>query len=156
MVKNQLQAYGLFSTLYKKLTINVRQGIDKLECVMSELEENLQNAKVLLEADKADEARLALLDILHKEPDNPTALLMLAGAYFYAQMYEEAELVYKRLIEAEPGSGMLSIAMFNTLWKLDRHEEAFSEIRRFISKADKVQERETLETYAKIIKTISA
>lgn len=122
---------------------------------MSDTKENLQNAKVMIEAGEVETARITLLEILKDEPNNSAALLMLAGAYFYAQMYAEAELVYKRLLEAEPGSGMLSIAMFNTLWKLERHADAAEEIRRFIAVADKVQERETIERYAEIVKTIA-
>jgi tetratricopeptide (TPR) repeat protein len=80
---------------------------------------------------------------------------MLGGAYFYEKKYAEAEMVYERLIISEPGSGMLSIALFNSLWKQGRHEEAADEIRRFISVADKVQERDTLEKYAEISKAIS-
>lgn len=64
-------------------------------------------------------------------------------------------MVYERLILAEPGSGVLSIALFNSLWKQGRYEEAAEEIRRFISVADKVQERETLEKYAEISKAIA-
>ncbi|MDH5184937.1 MAG: hypothetical protein OEX12_13725 [Gammaproteobacteria bacterium] len=123
---------------------------------MSDIEEKLQHARALLEADSGEAARIALLEILKIEPNNPAALLMLAGAYFYAQMYAEAEMVYERLVLAEPGSGMLSIALFNSLWKQGRLEDAADEIRRFISAADPVEERETLERYAEIIKTIAA
>ncbi len=122
---------------------------------MSDIEERLKNAKALLEAGKGDAARIILLELLKEDADNTTALLMLGGAYFYEKKYAEAEMVYERLILAEPGSGMLSIALFNCLWNQGRYEEAAEEIRRFILVADKVQERETLEKYVEISRTIS-
>ncbi|VAX12382.1 hypothetical protein MNBD_GAMMA24-1248 [hydrothermal vent metagenome] len=122
---------------------------------MNDIEERLKNAKALLEADKNEAARILLLEILKNDPDNTTALLMLGGAYFYDKKYAEAEMVYQRLIMVKPGSGMLSIALFNSLWNQGRYEEAADEIRRFIQIADKVHERETLEKYAEISKTIA-
>ena len=122
---------------------------------MSDIEERLQNAKTLLESGQGEEARLALLEILKEDGKNPTALLMLGGVYFYEKKYAEAELVYERLLQAEPGSGMLSIALFNVLWKQGRHAEAAEEIRRFIAEADPVKERATIEQYAEISKAIA-
>lgn len=122
---------------------------------MSGSEEKLKQAKTLLETGNTVEGRMTLLELLKSEPNNAAALLMLGGVYFYEKMYTEAEMVYEKLILAEPGSGMLSIALFNCLWKQGRHAEAAEEIRRFISVADKVQERETIEKYAELAKTIS-
>ncbi len=122
---------------------------------MNDIEERLKNAKVLLEADKGEAARIVLLELLKDDPDNTTALLMLGGTYFYEKKFAEAEMVYQRLILAEPGSGMLSIALFNSLWNQGRHEEAVEEIRRFILVADKVQERETLERYVEISNSLA-
>ncbi len=122
---------------------------------MSDIEERLNKAKTLLESGKGEEARITLLEILKEDPKHPTALLMLGGAYFYEKKYAEAEMVYERLIQAEPGSGMLSIALFNTLWKQGRHEEAAAEIHRFISVADREQEIETIRQYAEISKAIA-
>jgi len=122
---------------------------------MTDIETRLKKAKTLLEAGLGEDARLLLLEILKENPDNMTALLILGGVYFYEEKYAEAEMVYERLVLAEPGSGMLSIALFNSLWKQGRYEEAGEEIRRFIAVADKVQERETIEKYATLSKTIA-
>lgn len=122
---------------------------------MHDSEEQLKQAKALLEAGNNEPARLRLLEVLRREPDNITALLMLGGVYFHEQKYAEAEMVYERLVLAEPGSGILSIALFNCLWKQGRYEEAAEEIRRFIAVADREQERETLERYAVISKAIA-
>jgi predicted Zn-dependent protease len=123
--------------------------------VMSDFEEKLKRAKALLESGNSEEARITLLELLKEDPKNPTALLILGGAYFYEKMYAEAEMVYERLLQTEPGSGMVSIALFNSLWKQGRHDEAADEIRRFISMADPVTERETLLRYAEISRAIA-
>lgn len=122
---------------------------------MSTTEDKLKNAKDLLEAGNSEAGRMVLLELLKDEPNNTTALLMLGGVYFYEKKYAEAEMVYERLILAEPGSGLLSTALFNSLWQQGRHDEAVEEIRRFISVADKVQERATLENYAEVIKNLT-
>ena len=123
---------------------------------MSDTERRLAEAKALLEGGSSEAARLLLLQLLQGEPNHPTALLMLGGAYFYEKKYAEAQLAYERLIELEPGSGMLSIALFNTLWKQGKHDEAAAEIARFIQVADPHRERGTLEQYADISAAIAA
>ncbi|MDH5436206.1 MAG: hypothetical protein OEX83_05545 [Gammaproteobacteria bacterium] len=125
------------------------------EHVMNDIEERLKKAKTLLEAGLGEDARMILLEVLTEDPNNLTAMLILGGVYFYEEKYPEAEMIYERLILAEPGVGMLSIALFNTLWKQGRFEEAADEIRRFISIADTVQERETIAKYAEISKNIA-
>ena len=122
---------------------------------MSTIEEKLKNAKELLEAGNTEQGRMVLLELLKDEPHNATALLILGGVYFSEKKYAEAEMVYERLILAEPGSGLLSTALFNTLWQQGRHDEAAEEIRRFIAVADKAAERETIAKYAELIKTIT-
>ncbi len=122
---------------------------------MSNTEKRLEEARGLLESGNSEQARIALLQLLKEDHNNPTALLMLGGAYFYEKKYAEAQLAYERLIQAEPGSGMLSIALFNTLWRQGKHDEAAAEIRRFILAADAQQERATLEQYAAISKAIA-
>lgn len=122
---------------------------------MSTTEQRLKNARALLEAGNTEQGRLVLLELLKDEPDNTTALLILGGVYFTEKKYTESEMVYERLILAEPGSGLLSTALFNSLWQQGRHEEAADEIRRFISAADKDQERVTLEKYAEVLKKLA-
>ena len=122
---------------------------------MNTTEDKLKNAKDLLEAGNNEAGRMVLLELLKDDPNNATALLMLGGVYFYEKKYTEAEMVYERLILAEPGSGLLSTALFNSLWQQGRYDEAAEEIRRFISVADKVQERATLENYAEVIKKLA-
>jgi len=117
------------------------------------IEQALHNARSLTEAGQHDDARLCLLEALKDDPNNATALIMLGGAYFSMQRYSEAEMVFERLIIMEPGRGDFSIALFNTLWKMDRKEEALEEIKRFMLHADKNAESSTIEQYMKIIES---
>jgi len=115
-------------------------------------EQTLKRARELTEADRHEDARLCLLELLKDEPNNETALIMLGGAYFALAKYSEAEMVFERLILMEPGRGQFSIALFNTLWHQGRYEEAMEEIKRFMEHADKEAEKETIEQYMAIIK----
>ena len=122
---------------------------------MSDKGKSLEQARSLVEAGKNDEARFCLLESLKEDPDNHAALLMLGGSYFTEEKYSEAEMAFERLILMEPGEGKFSIALFNTLWKSDRTEEALEEIKRFMSTADPVKEKETFDQYMKITNSIA-
>ena len=123
---------------------------------MEMIKKHLRQARASLETGQNESARLALLSILQIAPNHPTALLMLGGVYFHEHKYAEAEMAYARLISAEPGSGILSIALFNCLWNQRRHADALAEIRRFIAVADRIAEHATLAQYAEIIKGLAA
>lgn len=122
-----------------------------------QLDANLILSQARAHADNGDheQARLLLLELLKEQSDNQPALIMLGGDYYEAKMYGEAELVFDRLITMNPGTGEYSIALFNCLWKQGRHQEAAEEIRRFITVADPVAERATLEQYAALSKAIA-
>ena len=122
---------------------------------MSDKEKSLEQARLFVESGKNDEARFCLLESLKEDPDNHAALLMLGGSYFVDEKYSEAEMVFERLILMEPGEGKFSIALFNTLWKSDRTEEALEEIKRFMSTADSVKEKEAFDQYMEITNTIA-
>jgi len=122
---------------------------------LSDKEKSLEQARLFVESGKNDDARFCLLESLKEDPDNHAALLMLGGSYFVDEKYSEAEMVFERLILMEPGEGKFSIALFNTLWKSDRTEEALEEIKRFMSTADSVKEKETFDQYMEITNTIA-
>jgi len=120
-----------------------------------DIEKELNQARSFDEAGKNEEARMCLLELLKEDPDNHAALLMLGGSYFVDEKYPEAEMVFERLILMEPGDGKFSIALFNTLWKSDRTEEALEEVKRFMTTADPVEEKETFEQYMEITNSIA-
>ncbi len=121
----------------------------------SEIEKKLKLARSFDEAGKDEEARMCLLELLKEDPNNHAALLMLGGSYFVKGKYSESEMVFERLILMEPGEGKFSIALFNTLWKTGRTEEALEEIRRFMSNADREKEKATIDQYVKITNSIA-
>ena len=116
----------------------------------SDIEKGLDQARLLDEAGKNEEAQMCLLELLKEDPNNYAALLMLGGSYFVEGKYTESEMVFERLILMGPGEGKFSIALFNTLWKSGRTEEALEEIRRFMSNTDGVKEKSTIGQYMKI------
>ena len=122
---------------------------------MSDKEKSLEQARLFVESNKNDEARFCLLESLKEDPDNHAALLILGGSYFVDEKYSEAEMVFERLILMKPGDGKLSIALFNTLWKSDRTEEALEEIKRFMLTADSVNEKETFDKYTDSMNSIA-
>lgn len=117
-------------------------------------EQNLHKARRLSEAGHHEQSRMALLEILKDEPDNTAALMMLGGSYFTGEKYAEAEMVFERMVLLAPTTGQVSIALFNTLWKLERFEEALEEIKRFMKQADPVIEKETFDQYAEITRSL--
>jgi tetratricopeptide (TPR) repeat protein len=122
---------------------------------LSEKEKSLEQARLLAEAGKNEDARMCLLELLKEDPNNHAALLMLGGSYFIEEKYSEAEMVFERLILMGSGEGKFSIALFNTLWKSGRTEEALEEIKRFMSAADPVKEKETFDQYMEITNSIA-
>lgn len=117
-------------------------------------EQSLARARQLIEAGNNDKARILLLELLQSEPDNQAALLILGGSYFACGRFDDAEMVFERLVLLSPGSGRISIALFNTLWKLERQQEALEEIKRFMRTADRDSEAETFEQYQAIVNAI--
>lgn len=123
---------------------------------MSEnFEQKLHNARSLSEAGQHEDARMCLLEALKEEPNSKSALIMLGGAYFAMEKYSEAEMVFERLVLMEPGTGRYSIALFNSLWNMDRREEALEEIKRFMACADQEKEADTIAQYLAITDKIS-
>ena len=118
-------------------------------------EQKLRRARQLAEAGNNEAARESLQEILKQDPDNLPALIMLGGSYYVSGMLGEAEMVFQRLVLLTPGAGKASIALFNTLWKMGRNEEALEEIRRFMRHADEIEEQEIIMQYQSITSAIA-
>ena len=119
-----------------------------------DLHHALTKARQLAEAGNNESARLCLLELLKGQPDNQAALIMLGGTYFVSDMFAEAEMVFERLVLLSPDRGQVSIALFNTLWKMGRREEALEEIKRFMHHVDHEAEKETIDQYHVITNAI--
>lgn len=120
-----------------------------------DIEQTLRQARAFSDTGNHNDARGLLLEVLTDDADHQAALLMLGGEYFSSARYSEAEMIFERLILKSPAKGQFSIALFNTLWKMDRHEEALEEIKRFMAIADQEEEAEIIKQYAQITRTIS-
>ena len=118
-------------------------------------EYQLDQARQFLETGDKKQAHDALLGILQSDPHNKSALLMIGGYYFDENKLPEAEMIFEQLILLEPGTGQFSIALFNVLWKQNRLDEAFEEIRRFMSVADKIAEKQTIDQYIEITRQLA-
>ncbi len=121
----------------------------------TDIESNLTQARSHLENNEPQRAHDLLIETLKIKPDSKPALLMLGGYYFSTGKLQEAEMIFEQLILLEPAVGQYSIALFNTLWKQQRFDDAFEEIRRFISVADKEAEKDTLDQYIEITRKLS-
>ena len=121
-----------------------------------DIDQKLKNARSLSEAGQHQDARMNLLDVLQEEPEHQTALIMLGGAYFAMEKHSEAEMVFERLVLMDPRAGKFSIALFNTLWKMERREEALEEMKRFLEHADKESQTETISQYMSITAKIES
>ncbi len=126
--------------------------VDQSTYSVEEVENILAQVQRLNQEGNDEQARVLLLDVLKQDPNNPTVLSLLGGAYFCAEMYQEAEIIFERLVLSDNGKGQYSIALFNTLWKLNRQQEALEEIKRFLSVANHQREAETVAQYMKIVK----
>jgi tetratricopeptide (TPR) repeat protein len=114
----------------------------------------LIKARDLAEKGNREESRMCLLAILKEQPEHIAALLMLGGAYFVDKNYREARVVFEKLVSLKPGVGQYSVALFNTLIKLQLVDDALEEIRRFMSVADKTAEKETIDQYLAVLEQI--
>ena len=119
-----------------------------------DIQNALNVARQHIEAAEDNDAQIILIEALKTEPNNVAGLLMLGGSYFSTEKYLEAEIVFGQLILQEAGNGKFSVALFNVLMKLDRHEEALEEIKRFMEHANKETESETIEQYREIIEAL--
>jgi tetratricopeptide (TPR) repeat protein len=70
-------------------------------------EKFLEDAKNFLSNGKEDEAENTLRTLLIFEPDNPQALSLLAGIFYYSQRYAEAEVIFRRQIKLNPDNDSL-------------------------------------------------
>lgn len=120
------------------------------------IEERLALAKRFSSEGSEAKAQDVLLELLSNEPHNSAGLFMLGGSYFCDEKYAESVVIFEQLVLMFPGDGKASTGLYNALWSLGRVTESLEEIKRFIQNADKVAERNTIETYLRIVETFSA
>ena len=71
---------------------------------------------------------------------NSTVRWLLASA----EDWERALILYQRTVALSPQSELASLGLFHSLWNTGKHDEVFSEMRRFLSLSE-------LEEYDRLI-----
>ena len=89
-----------------------------------------------------------LNELISIEPNSAKLRGTLANTYWELKNYEEANKQFKKSIELAPEWEDVSLGLFHCLWEQDRKEEAFAEMKRFMTIS-------TSEEYKKILKDIN-
>lgn len=66
-------------------------------------------------------------------PNQAVILGMWASIYFQTNDWENALLIYQRLVVLSPKSELASLGLFHSLFSVGQKQEAFNEMRRFLS-----------------------
>ncbi|MFA6569228.1 MAG: tetratricopeptide repeat protein [Victivallales bacterium] len=96
------------------------------ESYIPESEKFLENAKKFLSAGKENEAEDALRTLLIFEPDNPQALSLLAGIFYYSQRYPDAEIIFRRQVKLNPDNDSLYNHLGSALARQGKMKEAIT------------------------------
>ena len=75
-----------------------------------------------------------------------------ASIYFELDRFEEAVKKYRKATEISPKSEMASLGLFHSLWQLDRGDEAFEEMKRYMSIAESSEYNELLVNFSNLKK----
>jgi tetratricopeptide (TPR) repeat protein len=94
------------------------------ESYIPDSEKFLENAKVFLSDGKENEAEDTLRTLLIFEPDNPRALSLLAGIFYYSQRYSDAEIIFRRQVKLNPGNDAVYNHLGSALARQGKMKEA--------------------------------
>lgn len=72
-------------------------------------------------------------DLLQKYPDIDYLFGLVASMYFENEQFEKAAEQYKKAVEIFPTSQMASLGLFHSLWQLEQNDDAFEEMKRYMS-----------------------
>jgi predicted Zn-dependent protease len=84
----------------------------------------IEDAKSLLSANRENEAEDSLRTLLIFEPDNPQALSLLAGIFYYSQRYSDAEMIFRRLAKLNPDNDSVYNHLGSVLARQGKMNEA--------------------------------
>ena len=82
------------------------------------------------------EANQILLKLEKEDPGNLAVALVRAGVLFKMDSFQEASDLFGKITRSQPCDDLASRGFFHSLWKLGRHDEAFEEMKRFLSLKD--------------------
>lgn len=82
------------------------------------------------------EAEQMLSELAKEDPGNLAITLARAGVLFKMNNFSEAAQLFGDIIRSQPSTELASRGLFHSLWKMGRYDEAFEEMKRFLSMAD--------------------
>ena len=95
------------------------------------------------------EAEETLSQLMEQYPENLGIILVRAGVLFDLERFHDAYTLFKTILDSRPDHELASRGLFHSLWKLGKHDDAFSEMKRFLSIADS-------DAYADLLNDINA
>src|SRR5437763_1697223 len=104
----------------------------------AQLRRALDRAIALNRAGKHREAVRLLLPLAKSHPRSAAVMGYLGGAYLELQDPARALGAFRRAVQLNPKSELASLGLFHSLWSQNSPEEAFAEMRRFLSLNDSV------------------
>ena len=78
-------------------------------------------------------AREILLRLHHAYPDSLRVLAVLAHVCWDMNRLDEAISLFRRATVLEPSYDLVSLGLFHCLWRAERTDDAFDEMRRFLT-----------------------
>lgn len=82
------------------------------------------------------EANQMLLKLEEENPRDLAIALVRAGVLLKMDKFQEASELFGKITRSRPDADLASRGLFHSLWKLGRYDEAFEEMKRFLSIAD--------------------
>ena len=96
-------------------------------------EERFEQAMQLRQESKHQAARDKFIELLREQPCSKIVLGMLSVCYFELEEHELAVVYATQSVAVSPKSERASLVLFHSLWKTNREDEAFEEMRRFLA-----------------------
>lgn len=95
--------------------------------------QKFKQAVALKENGNLNEAKTLLLQLHEGCPEYVQVLAVLGHVYMKLNQQEDAIIYFKKAINLRPTMEAVSVGLFHCLLKLDRVDDAFNEMRRFLS-----------------------
>lgn len=94
---------------------------------------------------RLEEAEKLLSELEEQQPRNLAATLVRAGICFEMGQFDLARVLFKKVVESQPRSELASRGLFHSLWRLGRHDDAFTEMRRYLLHSDSEEYRRLID-----------
>ncbi len=108
--------------------------------------------KEILKKKEAGQYQEALMDaenLSTEYPDVASVFGLAASMYFEADQFDKAAEKYKKATEISPKSEAASLGLFHSLWQMDKNDQAFDEMKRYMSIAQSDEYNELLTNFSK-------